>query len=110
MEKTHFEADHRIRQKDPDLPFIMISKPDYRQNQWDRRSIVMEPYQRALAEGDRNVYFLDGAAFFTGDEREACTADAPTLTTWSCTAWHRVWCIFCDGSSMAVVGTDRKKN
>lgn len=75
MEKTHFEADHRIRQKDPDLPFIMISKPDYRQNQWDRRSIVMESYQRALAEGDRNVYFLDGAAFFTGDEREACTAD-----------------------------------
>ena len=33
-----------------------------------RRKIIFESYCRALAEGDRNVYFVDGSEFFAGDE------------------------------------------
>ena len=75
LDKAHFEVYRRIREKNPTLPFVMISRPDYCQSDAPRRSIVMESYQKALAAGDENVYFLDGAGFFTGEEREACTAD-----------------------------------
>lgn len=75
LEQTHYEVYRRIRERNPDLPFIMISKPDYRPNQFERRRIIMDSYRKALATGDRNVYFLDGSAFFTGPEREACTVD-----------------------------------
>ena len=75
LEKTHFEVYRRIREQNPDLPFIMISKPDYRPHQPARRAVIMESYRKALAAGDKNVYFLDGSAFFTGAEREACTMD-----------------------------------
>ena len=75
LEKTHYDVYRRIRRENPDLPYIMISRPDYRPMDYARRCIVMESYQKALAAGDQNVYFLDGAAFFTGIERDACPFD-----------------------------------
>lgn len=75
LEKNHFEVYRRIREKNPDLPYIMVTKPDYHQTDAQRRCVVMASYRKALASGDRNVYFLDGAGFFTGEERDACTAD-----------------------------------
>ena len=75
LENTHYDVYRRIREKNPELPFIMISKPDYKPNQGRRRAIIMETYQKALAAGDQNVYFIDGSAFFSGPEREACTMD-----------------------------------
>ena len=35
----------------------------------------MDSYQKARAAGDQNVYFIDGAAFYAGEERDACTFD-----------------------------------
>ena len=72
---TNVYVTKMLREKHPELPFIMVTKPDYRPINAKRRSIVMESYQKALAAGDKNVYFLDGAAFFTGVERDACTFD-----------------------------------
>lgn len=75
LEQTHFEVYRRIREKNPELPFVMVSRPDYRSNQPKNRAIIMESYRKALGAGDQNVYFLDGSAFFTGQERDACTFD-----------------------------------
>ena len=75
LANTHFDVYRRIREKNPELPFIMITKPGYKPTDAARRCIVMESYQKALAAGDKNVYFLDGAAFYTGVERDACTED-----------------------------------
>ncbi len=75
LEERHYEVYRRIREKNPDLPYIMVTKPDYRQTNWNRKIVIMESYQKALATGDRNVYFIDGTGFFTGEEREACTMD-----------------------------------
>ena len=62
LEKTHEKGFLRIREKHPDLPIILMSAP-----QWDpspyyarRREIVRATYQRAIARGDENVYFVDG--------------------------------------------------
>ena len=75
LEQTHFDVYRLIREKNPELPFIMITKPSYRPEDAKRRCVVMESYRKALAAGDRNVYFLDGAAFYAGEERDACTED-----------------------------------
>ena len=54
----------------------IISKCLYNINNEDiRRSVIIETYTRALAEGDKNVYFVDGASLFADDEWHACTVD-----------------------------------
>ena len=77
LAKTHEKLYQKIREKHPDLPYVMISRPDYwdRSDERVRRNIIMKTYQKAVAEGDQNVYLLDGASIFAGDEREACTVD-----------------------------------
>jgi len=63
------------------LPYIMISKPDYKtvlhKPNFDdeRRQVIMETFQKAIANGDKNVYFIDGATIFTGIEADSCTVD-----------------------------------
>ena len=75
--KTHEKLYREIRKKHPDLPYVIISMPNFlfREDQNARRSIIMETFRNALAEGDRNVYFLDGASIFAGDESDACLVD-----------------------------------
>ena len=75
LQQRHYGMYEKIREKNPDLPYIMVTKPDYRPQNWKRRCVVMESYRKALDTGDRNVYFIDGASFFTGEERDACTMD-----------------------------------
>lgn len=77
LEKTHFKMYLKIREKHPDIPYIMLSKPDYNFNSWDdeRRCIIMESFIKARKGGDDNVYFVDGASLLAGDEWQACTVD-----------------------------------
>ena len=77
LASTHERLYRAIRAAHPDLPYVMISKPDFHDTQDDRarRAIIMETYQKAVSEGDRNVYFVDGASIFSGDESDACTVD-----------------------------------
>lgn len=54
----------------------MISHPDEKINDAiERRKIIMESYIRAIEEGDKNIYFIDGASLFAGYEYDACTVD-----------------------------------
>lgn len=74
LENTHYKMYQKIREKHPDIPYIIVSKPDYA---WDikRRCVIMKSYIRAINSGDRNVYFVDGASLLAGDEWDACTVD-----------------------------------
>jgi hypothetical protein len=40
-----------------------------------RRNIIFETYQKALSEGNKNVYYIDGEAVFAGPYKNACTVD-----------------------------------
>jgi len=77
LKDTHYKMYRKIRDKHPEIPYIILSKPDYRYNEENdkRRAVIMETFTRALTEGDKNVYFVDGASLFAGDEWEACTVD-----------------------------------
>ncbi len=68
LKNTHFKMYEKIRAAHPNMPYFMITKPDFRfdENNMTRRAIIMESYLKAYNSGDRNVYFIDGSAFFNG--------------------------------------------
>ena len=40
-----------------------------------RRKIIKDTYDRAIAQGDKNIYFVDGREIFKGEEWDAVTVD-----------------------------------
>ena len=77
LAKTHEKFFRIIRDKNPDLPIIMLSKINgVRSSQTRaRREIILKTYNNALARGDKNVYFVNGIEFFGDEDREECTVD-----------------------------------
>ena len=77
LRRTHETFFKRIREKHPELPVLMMSRPDFDYDSTcdERRTVIKSTYENALASGDKNVYFLDGQDFFGKAERELCTVD-----------------------------------
>lgn len=79
LEATHYAGYKTMREKNPALPIIMASKPDYHFSNVDenerRRQIIISSYERARAEGDENVYFVDGSKMYPPELREVCSVD-----------------------------------
>lgn len=86
LRRTHYPFYKKIRELHPDMPIIMTSKHDYyicsyyvksQKQNVERRKVVLETYERAIAEGDKNVYFIDGKDLLKGKypNREDCTMD-----------------------------------
>ena len=77
-QKTHERMFKIIREKNPDLPIIMVSRPKYYLSPSERRffeEVLMVTYNNAVAEGDKNVYYIDGMTFFPEGMREAALVD-----------------------------------
>ena len=58
LKATHYPFYEVIREKYPEIPYIMITKPDFRRNPQAnavRRDIIKASYEKARANGDRNV-------------------------------------------------------
>lgn len=80
---AHLKATHKpffdiIREAQPALPVIFVTKPDYDSDPVGnamRRDVVNETYVSAQAAGDRAVYFVDGQSLFGTRDRDACTVD-----------------------------------
>lgn len=77
LQNTHFRMYQKIREKHPMIPYFMVTKPDFTYSESDmaRRRVIMESYLEACRTGDKNVYFIDGSAFFNGVDIGDCTAD-----------------------------------
>jgi hypothetical protein len=82
LEKTHYAFYKTYRKICKDTPVIFITKPNY----WigndnlgkgllATTKIIKNSYKKALAEGDKNVYFIDGKTFF-GKDLFSCTVDS----------------------------------
>ena len=69
LEATHHRFYEIIREKNPDVPYIMVTRPNYwtlpNLNEFilSRRDVIMRSYLKAREKGDRNVYFIDGMSF-----------------------------------------------
>lgn len=79
LKKTHEPFFKIIREKNPDLPIIMMSRPDYAydiRDSEERIAVIRNTYENAVKKGDKNVWFINGADFFSdGDDIFACTVD-----------------------------------
>ena len=81
LQNTHFRFYEIIRKKNPDVPYIMVSRPDFwtmprdQKNILIRRDIIMSSYLKARALGDENVYFIDGISFFATTHQFDHTVD-----------------------------------
>ncbi len=78
LRQTHKPFFEIIRRGNPNLPIIIVSRPDYDKDPRDsdvRRDIVYKTYSDAINAGDNKVFFVDGERLFGSDNRDACTVD-----------------------------------
>lgn len=68
LAETHARMFRTVREKNPSLPIIMISRPQVvtKNNRDERFAVIKKTYDDAVAVGDRNVYLVHGASFFDG--------------------------------------------
>ena len=78
----HLEATHEpffklIREKNPDLPVIFMSRPKYylTEVEIERKNIIEKTYNNAVNNGDENVYFIDGTTLMNDEICENGTVD-----------------------------------
>lgn len=75
---THEPFYRYIRNGQPELPIIILSRPDFDghpDSAAKRRQVIYNTYLNAKAAGDNCVFFIDGETLFGADNREACTID-----------------------------------
>lgn len=78
LRSTHEPFFKVIRQAHPDLPIVMISRPDtdkFPEDSRKRRDIIEQTCLNAAAAGDKKVWFVDGGTFFGPEGRQECTVD-----------------------------------
>ncbi len=69
LRETHYAGYLRFREKCPDTPVILASRPNF-DGSWmapesrERREIILETYEKALAQGDKNIVFADGGEIY----------------------------------------------
>ena len=78
LAQTHCKMYQKIRAKNPDIPYIMISRVDFDcdyEKNIARRDVIIDTYRYARANGDKNVYLIEGNSVFRGDYTDMCTVD-----------------------------------
>ena len=77
LDHTHRNLYQTVRAAHPELPYIMISKPDFLTKDCiARRKIIHDHFMEGIAQGDRNLYFIDGESFFGSTyDKGDCTVD-----------------------------------
>lgn len=81
LENTHHTFYEIIRRENPDVPYIMVTRPNYwtmirnRADILNRRDAIMRSYLKAREAGDKNVYFVDGMSFNTMPHQYEMTVD-----------------------------------
>ena len=77
--RTSLEMYEKIRKNHPDIPYILVSRPDFAtHNRYDgiaRRDALTDVYREARERGDKNIYFIDGEGIFRGPLFDCCTVD-----------------------------------
>ena len=64
LSNTHQKMYNVIREANPDLPIVVMSRPKYylTEEEKQRLAVIVKTYEDAKANGDRNVYLIDGSA------------------------------------------------
>ena len=74
LAETHKRGFDIMRAAHPDIPIILISRPNVATNPSkaeERKKVIIDTYRSALDAGDKNVYYIDGESFFLGMDGES---------------------------------------
>lgn len=81
LQKTHWPLYETIRLCHPEVPIVFVTRPDqpFLKSKQElvkkNKAVILANYQRAVANKDRHVYYIDGNAFFSGYGLSDCTVD-----------------------------------
>ncbi len=77
LKNTHERFFKIIREKHPDMPVIMVSRPKkyLSEEEVERKAVIYTTYKNAFDNGDKNVYFIDGSEMFGVFGGEEFTVD-----------------------------------
>ena len=78
LEKTHYAGYRTVRDAHPDIPIFLCGRPNFGNPENDapaRRAVIKSTYDRARAEGDKHIYFIDNAEVFRTFYEDGCTVD-----------------------------------
>ena len=79
LDKTHYNFYKTVRKSLPDIPILFMTRPVYTDSpdsdDLERISIIKATYDKAVEEGDENVYFISGDNFFPDEYRDLFTID-----------------------------------
>ena len=75
-EKSHEPFFKTIREKNPDLPIIIMTRPKHKSLlqafEYGRLDTARRTYENALANGDKNVYFIPGYELMESAGEDGC--------------------------------------
>ena len=77
LQKTHYPLYETVRKRNPDTPIIMMTMPTietHENREWyqGRGEVILETIEKAKANGDKNVYFVDCHGCFGVLENGEC--------------------------------------
>lgn len=79
LKKTHYAFYQKVRELNPDVPIIFITKSDVAISDSDtnyvRREIIKQTYNKAIEAGDKNVYFISGEMIYGDTYRDFFMVD-----------------------------------
>ena len=78
LKETHYPLYKKIRLAQPNVPIVFMTRPNYfydPKNCEPRREVIYNNYLKAKADGDENVWFIDGKTLLGQDEWDSCTVD-----------------------------------
>ncbi|MBR2354172.1 MAG: hypothetical protein IKA76_06715 [Clostridia bacterium] len=80
LQATHCKMYKKIREKNPTIPYVMMSRPDFGghgrvADGCARRNVIIDTFRYAREQGDQKVYYIDGESYFHGQWEDACTVD-----------------------------------
>ncbi|MBR3835460.1 MAG: SGNH/GDSL hydrolase family protein [Clostridia bacterium] len=72
LNKTHEKMFRTIRNSDPDLPIVLLSRPKFSLSEDEemRLDIIKTTYNNAVNNGDTNVYLIEGKTLMQAAEYE----------------------------------------
>lgn len=77
LKDTHERMFKEFREKNPDIPVIMLSRPKFylTKEEEERARVVRQTYENALNQGDKNVYHIYGKDLLSGFAKNDGTVD-----------------------------------
>ncbi len=79
LQKTHYNLYKKYREKNPDTPIIIVSQFYFTKQKLKRGNakfkVINQTYQRALSEGDKNVYLVRGTKLWKKSLNGHCVVD-----------------------------------